>query len=226
MPRGVGWTSLEESLLDKENLWGKRAVVSTQQQRLVDVRFAYPVAFSLELAIQDFESRAPLAATLATFRVGLGADRANDIRTLVPGTHTLHGDGCWVDAFAPDPTVLPKGEVAILAWASIWPVDLAEVGTVLTSAGATFGPPPGPGIGVEFTISAANISRKGLFLYNDSTANLELFFRTGTAVNFHTLVLFPQDYWEPPDDEGPFTSAVFGRWQAAGVGFLRRQEWT
>lgn len=219
-----GWGSLEESLLDREQQWGKSALITNIDQRLVDVRFAYPIAFSLELRAYNGQTRTP--STNVTWTVGLGAGLvAGDVRSLPSGTHTLHAQACWVDCVCPNPAALPQAGLQVMAWVSVWPVDLSgETGAEVTPNQIELGPPPGPGVGVNFTIIGANAARSGLYLFNDSSAAVRICFRSGTPAGSEPMALGPGAELNPTvfDD---YVGDVFGRWQAAGVGALRGVEY-
>lgn len=73
------------------------------------------------------------------------------------------------------------------------------------------------------TLSAANAERRGLLVYNDSTASLFLNLGSGASSTNFTIKLNPDDYYELP--KPIYTGLVTGVWTSA-VGFARLTELT
>lgn len=62
-------------------------------------------------------------------------------------------------------------------------------------------------------IVASNANRRGLLVFNDSTANLYLKYGTGASATSFTVPLGPGGFFEMP--EPTFTGAIEGAWSAA-----------
>lgn len=64
------------------------------------------------------------------------------------------------------------------------------------------------------TLLAANASRRGLYIYNDSTANLFVKLGATASTTSFTVKLGPGDFWEMPT-RPTYTGIVTGLWDAA-----------
>ena len=68
------------------------------------------------------------------------------------------------------------------------------------------------------TLKASNSSRKGLSIYNDSTALLYVSYTTPATTTNQILTIPPTGYWEMPE---PITTvAVYGIWASAQGGAM------
>ncbi len=89
------------------------------------------------------------------------------------------------------------------------PADTSTVTSVAAATSAT-------------TIAAANTARRGLFVYNDSSATLFLKLGTGATTTSYTVQVAPAGYWELPTVQatrsevlGGYSGAVTGVWASA-----------
>lgn len=80
----------------------------------------------------------------------------------------------------------------------------------------------------DATILAANTSRKGATIFNDSTSILYLLLASGTAsaTNFSVRVKASGFYELPPMQGGVYTGVIKGIWSADASGAARVTEFT
>jgi hypothetical protein len=72
-------------------------------------------------------------------------------------------------------------------------------------------------------IRAAQVARRGLIVFNDSTSRLYLKYGAGASPTSFTVRIEPEGYWELPYNAEPYTGLVEGIWEAAN-GFARVTE--
>lgn len=77
---------------------------------------------------------------------------------------------------------------------------------------------------VSTTLLASNSSRKGLSVFNDSTASLYLAFSATASTTSFNVVVKPYAYYEM-FGRGVYTGAVSGIWASNASGHARITEW-
>lgn len=75
------------------------------------------------------------------------------------------------------------------------------------------------------TLQAANASRKGLSIFNDSTEILYIKFGATATTTSYTVKIAAQGYWELPRGNGLYTGIIDGIWANNGSGFSYATEW-